>query len=159
MRVAHFINLYLYALVTGVFWGTWFSLSRSISSISPATFLEIGHTMIGNLGGPMRILMPAAIVANLVVVVMLFRRREKGGLAFAFAALLLLLVALVATLAVNVPIDAEIASWTVTTIPVNWPAIRDRWETYHVLRTFASLAGFACACAAAVWSGSSDRRP
>lgn len=151
MRVAQFINLYLYALVMGVFWGTWFSLSRSIASITPATFLEIGHTMIGNLGGPMPVLMPAAILANIVVAVMLFRRKEKGPLAFAFAALLLMLVALTATLAVNVPIDRQIQRWTVATVPVDWPAIRDRWETYHVLRTFASLVGFACACVAAVW--------
>lgn len=151
MRVAHLVNLYLYALVMGVFWGTWFSLSRSIASIAPETFLEIGHTMIGNLARPMSILMPAAILANIVVAVMLFRRKEKGPLAFAFAALLLMLMALAATLAVNVPIDRQIQEWTVATVPVDWPAIRDRWETYHVLRTFASLAGFACACAAAVW--------
>ena len=50
----------LFSLVTGVFWGTWFSLSRAIGALTPATFLEVGHTMIGNLGGPMSVLMPAA---------------------------------------------------------------------------------------------------
>jgi uncharacterized membrane protein len=156
MRVAHWVNLYLYALVTGVFWGTWFSLSRSIETIAPQTFLDIGHTMIGNLGRPMSVLMPAAILANIVVAVMLFRRKQKGPLAFAFVALLLMLVALAATLAVNVPIDRQIQGWTVATVPVDWQAIRDRWETYHVLRTFASLVGFACACAAAVWPARQD---
>ncbi len=31
-RLARFVHLFLYALVAGVFWGTWFSLSRSIAS-------------------------------------------------------------------------------------------------------------------------------
>jgi hypothetical protein len=37
VRVAQFVNVLLFALVMGVFWGTWFSLSRSIGSIRPDT--------------------------------------------------------------------------------------------------------------------------
>jgi hypothetical protein len=55
VRIVQFVNVLLFALVMGVFWGTWFSLSRSIASIRPETFLEIGHTMIANLGGPMSV--------------------------------------------------------------------------------------------------------
>jgi hypothetical protein len=46
MRIAQWINIVLLTLVAGVFWGTWFALSRSIASITPSTFLEIGRTMI-----------------------------------------------------------------------------------------------------------------
>ena len=59
LRIAYLINILLYALVMGVFWGTWFSLSRSIASIKPEVFLDIGHTMIANLAWPIRLLMPA----------------------------------------------------------------------------------------------------
>jgi hypothetical protein len=31
LRIAQFANVVLFALVMGVFWGTWFSLSRSIA--------------------------------------------------------------------------------------------------------------------------------
>ncbi|PYQ64759.1 MAG: hypothetical protein DMF54_13225 [Acidobacteria bacterium] len=34
MKIAQFVNVFLFALVAGIFWGTWFSLSRSISSIT-----------------------------------------------------------------------------------------------------------------------------
>ncbi len=47
-KIAQFINIFLFALVAGVFWGTWFSLSRSIASITSETFLEVGRTMIQN---------------------------------------------------------------------------------------------------------------
>jgi len=34
MKIAQFVNVFLFAMVAGIFWGTWFSLSRSISSIT-----------------------------------------------------------------------------------------------------------------------------
>ena len=43
-----FISILLSALVTGVFWGTWVSLSHSIASLTPKTFLTIGITLITN---------------------------------------------------------------------------------------------------------------
>jgi hypothetical protein len=61
LRVAAFVHVFLFALVVGVFWGTWFSLSRSMRALTASTFLEVGHTMIGNLGGPMAVLMPATL--------------------------------------------------------------------------------------------------
>lgn len=53
LRLRLFVHLFLFALVAGVFWGTCFSLNRSMNSINASTFLEVGDTMIANLGGPM----------------------------------------------------------------------------------------------------------
>lgn len=100
--------------------------------------------MIGNLALPMSILMPAALLSILPVLFVLFRRRNIAAFFLAVAGLLLFVLALVITLKVNVPIDNQIRQWTVTTLPSDWQAIRDRWEFYHGLRTFASLAGLAC---------------
>ena len=149
LRIAQFTNVVLFALVMGVFWGTWFSLSRSIASIRPETFLEIGHTMIGNLGRPMSILMPAALISSVIVIVALFRR-GRAAFYLATAGFLLMAGALVITLVVNVPIDYEIKQWTVNTLPGDWTATRDRWEFYHGLRTFISIAGLACVVASAL---------
>ncbi len=35
-KLVHFIALFLLMLVTGVFWGTWFTLTRSIEAFSLA---------------------------------------------------------------------------------------------------------------------------
>lgn len=75
---------------------------------------------------------------------------RMGAFFLATVGFLLFVVALVVTLVVNVPIDNEIKQWTLTTLPSDWEAIRDRWEFYHALRTFASLAGLACAFASAL---------
>ena len=42
MRILQLVSVMLFALVTGVFWGTWFSLGRSMDGITAATFLEVG---------------------------------------------------------------------------------------------------------------------
>jgi uncharacterized membrane protein len=144
MRIAQFISLLLYSLVSAVFWGTWLGLSRSIGGLSAATFLDIGHTMIANLGGPMPFLMPGAVLATLGLVLVLRRRRERLAVLLGTLALALLLGAMAITLLVNVPIDNQIHEWTIATLPSTWEGIRDRWEFFHGLRTFVSLAGLAC---------------
>ncbi len=155
LRVLQFLSLFLLALVTGVFWGTWFSLSRSIAALAPGTFLEIGHTMIRNLAWPMRILFPAALLATLLVLAELFRggggRRPGPAFLLTLAGLLLFVVALLATLLVNVPIDHQVTQWTVATLPSNWEEVRDWWQFYHSVRTFASLGGLALILAGAIF--------
>jgi anthrone oxygenase-like protein len=152
LRLAQFVHVFLFALVVGVFWGTWFSLSRSMSSITAPTFLEVGHTMIANLGGPMAVLMPATLLSAVPVLVFLYRLRRRTSFRLILVGVGLLVVALVMTLSVNVPIDYAIDRWTVDTLPSDWTSIRNRWEAYHAARTFVSLAGFGSALAAIVWS-------
>jgi uncharacterized membrane protein len=138
LKLAQFSTIILFALVMGVFWGTWFALSRSMAELRPETFLENGHAMIHNLGVPMSILMPLSLVSAVVLVV-LSPKRSKA-FALAVAALILMVCALLVTLGVEVPIDNRIEQWTVATLPSDWQAIRDRWEFYHTIRTFVSIA-------------------
>jgi len=159
VRIAQFVNVLLFALVMGVFWGTWFSLSRSIASIRPATFLEVGHTMIANLGGPMSVLMPAALASSVILLTVLFRQRGTGAFKLAAAGLVLMIGALVITLTVNVPIDNQINRWTMATLPDNWTSTRDKWEQYHAIRTFVSIGALGCVVASALrWTSAADRR-
>jgi uncharacterized membrane protein len=82
---------------------------------------------------------------------LLFRRRMMGAFFLASAGFLLFVVALLVTLMVNIPHRQPDKAVAVTNLPSDWPAIRDRWEFYHSLRTFASLAGLACAFASALF--------
>ncbi len=149
LKIAQFINIFLLFLVAGVFWGTWFSLARSITAFAPATFLEIGRVMIGNLGTPMSILMPLALLSTLPVLFLLYLQKSMAFY-LTLVGLALFVVALAITLLVNVPIDYQIMEWTAQTLPSDWEAIRDRWESYHVLRTFVSLGGLALILGAAL---------
>jgi len=141
LKLAQFSTIILFALVMGVFWGTWFALSRSIEGFRPQTFLDIGQTAIRNLAIPMRILMPLSLLSGLALLALL----PKRSLAFALAAagFLLMVCALIITLGVEVPIDNQIKVWTATTMPPDWQLLRDRWEFYHAMRTFVSIAAVA----------------
>jgi uncharacterized membrane protein len=156
IKAIQFVTLLLFSLVTGVFWGTWFSLSRSIALITPGTFLEVGRLMIANLGGPMSILMPAAVLSAVLLCALVFRRRNTRGSLFAGAAVVSMVIAMIITLAVNVPIDRQIHSWTIATLPADWNAIRDRWEYFHGLRTLVSLLALACLFASTLTTSEPD---
>jgi uncharacterized membrane protein len=148
-RAAQATTIVLFSLVMGVFWGTWFSLSRTMDQLSGETFVAVGHQMIRNLGVPMAILLPLALLSALVTLVLLRQGRTAAfwWLAAGFA---LMVAALVITLAVEVPIDNQIETWTAATLPGDWRSIQSRWELWHTIRTFASIAAVIAATISAV---------
>jgi uncharacterized membrane protein len=150
LKFIHFVNIMLYVLVAGVMWGTWLSLGRTMTGYEAATFLADGKHMIANLAAIMPVLMISAVVSSLVLVIVLFRRGASTAGWLAVAGLLALIGVIVVTLAVEVPIDNQIKTWTAETLPTDWEAIRLRWATFHTLRTFLSLAGVAAAVGAAL---------
>jgi uncharacterized membrane protein len=143
IRVAQATTVVLFALVMGVFWGTWFSLSRTMDQLSGETFVAVGHQMIQNLGMPMAILLPLALLSALVTLALLRQAGRAGAFWWALAGFLLMVAALVITLAVEVPIDDQIRTWTAATLPENWRSIQSRWQLFHTIRTFLSIAAVA----------------
>jgi uncharacterized membrane protein len=64
---------------------------------------------------------------------------------------------LVITLAVEVPIDNQIEAWTAATLPGDWRSIQSRWELWHTVRTFASIAAVIAVTVGAVVTRPDDR--
>ncbi len=150
VRLVHFVNVMLYVLVAGVMWGTWLSLGRTMTRYDATTFLADGKHMIDNLATVMAVLMICSAVVGLITVVLLFRQGSRAAGWLALVALVFLLGVLVVTLAVEVPIDNRIKTWTTDTLPSDWLDIRARWADFHTLRTFLSLGSVAAAVAAAL---------
>jgi hypothetical protein len=140
--ILQFLTLVLSALVLGVFWGTWFTLTRSIDSFSAAEFIHIGNVIIANVAVPMSMLMPSAIIIMFLSIWM-YRDRKSAAFYSAIFSLVLLLVTLLITLLVLVPIDNNIKQWTSESLPENWNLIRDRWDRFHFARTVTSFLSFA----------------
>jgi uncharacterized membrane protein len=150
IRAAQATTIVLFSLVMGVFWGTWFSLSRTMSQLSAETFVAVGHEMIQNLGGPMAILLPLALLSALVTLALLWRDRRAAAFWWLLAGFLLMVATLVITLVVEVPIDNQIETWTAATLPGDWRSIQSRWELFHTIRTFLSIAAVVAATISAV---------
>jgi uncharacterized membrane protein len=149
-KVTQFAALFLLTLVTGVFWGTWFTLTRSIEEFSTAEFIHIGKTIIENVAVPMRVIMPSCVVL-VILTAWLYPDKRSAGFYFSVAASLLIVITLLITLLIEVPIDHQIKTWTPSSVPSDWQSIRDRWQFFHTVRTFTSLASFASLALAIVF--------
>jgi uncharacterized membrane protein len=142
LKIFEFASLIFAALVMGVFWGTWFTLTRSIPDFSAAEFIHIGKTIIANVAGPMRILMPATLLFMLMAVWLSYRVNKSSFYLYAIS-FLLMVATLIITVGVEVPIDNQIKTWTETTVPANWESLRHTWDTFHTTRTFLSVSSLA----------------
>jgi len=130
-------------LVTGIFWGPWFSLHRSLKVFNIEEFIHIVKTLAGNLAVPMRIIMPLCIFLMLLSV-WFFPQKNSVAFYLNLVAFCLTVISLIITIVVEVPIVNQIKEWTTSTFPSNWETIRDRWVKFHVVRTFAAIISFAC---------------
>ena len=153
IRAAQATTIVLFALVMGVFWGTWFSLSRTMDQLSAETFVAVGHQMIRNLGVPMAILLPLALLSALITLTLLWPHRHAAAFWWLAAGFALMVAALVLTLAVEVPIDNQIQDWTAATLPGDWRSIQARWELFHTIRTFLSIGAVIAATVSATVAG------
>ena len=139
LKVIEFKSLMLAALVTGVFWGTWFTLTRSLENFSSSEFIHIGKNIIANVAMPMRILMPATLLFMLLAIWQSFKT-NKSSFYWYILSFVLMLASLIITVAVEVPIDNQIKTWAAETMPSNWQSLRHTWNQFHTLRTFTSIA-------------------
>lgn len=142
-------SLVLVMLVTGVFWGTWFTLTRSLENFPADHFIHIGQTIIHNVAGPMRVLMPLTLVVLLLLCIAY--RKERPAVYALLGAFFLMIVTLLITLLVEVPIDNQIRTWTSTSIPDNWTDLRATWKQFHAYRTLTSILSFGLLCIPALY--------
>jgi uncharacterized membrane protein len=140
VEIWELISIVLLALVGGLYWGPWLALSRSMASFEPDVFLAIVKRMSRNMAPLMTILMPAALLSTVPVLILSFGNRPSTFY-LTLAALALFLVTLLVTVLVEVPIVAQIETWSVTAMPANWQQLRDRWGDFHLLRIIPALAG------------------
>ena len=140
LKIAHLVSIFLSALVMGVYWGPWVALSRSFRTFEPDVFLAVVRRMSQNLAPLMTVLAPVALL-SVVPVLFLSYRTHPQTFFLSLMGLALFLVALVVTVGVEVPIVQRIEVCTVSTLPDDWPQLRDRWVAFHLIRVGASAAG------------------
>lgn len=142
-KLIYLIALFLLMLTTGVFWGTWITLTRSMESFSPDEFIHIGKVIIGNVALPMRIIMISCII-SIILALWYYRYKRSIGFYLGLTSFVFLIITLLITLIVLVPIDNDIKQWTPASIPPQWEYIRDKWQLFHAIRTVTSLISFGC---------------
>src|SRR5215212_10338407 len=92
----------LLVLVAGLFWGTWFSLSRTMYELPPEIFITIGKQIIKNVAIPMSIIMPASIIGLLILLIGSWRTKSVYFYCI-LTTLILFIIALIVTVVIEVP--------------------------------------------------------
>ena len=106
------------------------------------------------------VLLPLALLSALITLALLWPGGRTAPFWWLLAGFLLMVAALVITLAVEVPIDNKIEVWTAATLPGDWRSIQSRWETFHTIRSFLSIAAVVAATISlAVTARANDREP
>jgi len=140
-KLTQLLTLCLLLLLTGIFWGNWFSISRSFGAFSLPEYTHMAKTINQNLEIPMRFISISSIIF-MCLSTGLYSRKRSSEFYFGIVSIVFILIAILITLVVEVPINNQVITWTQVSAPSNWEIIRDRWQSFNIIRTFAALAGF-----------------
>jgi len=133
--IIRFLNIILVALLAGVSFGIWIGFNPSGLSIS--TYIEQQQNMLQSLRA---LLVSLVIITTLITILSAYLQRNNKSV---FISLIISAIFLIACILItrfgNKPIDDLIITWTKDSIPNNWTEFRDKWWSFHILRTIAEI--------------------
>jgi len=133
--IIRFLNIILVALLAGTSFGIWIGFNPM--NYSASTYIEQQQHLVASL---QTMLVSLVIIATLLTIASAFlqRKNRNNFIALIFAALFLLSCIFITRLG-NLPIQKEMLTWSANYFPENWTTLRDKWWTFHVMRTIAEL--------------------
>jgi len=133
--IIRFINIYIAALLTGVSLGIWIGFNPS--NLSASTYVEQQQNMIQSLN---LLLSSLAILITLITLVSAFIQKENKPVFISLiVAALFFIACIVISWFGNQPINNIVMTWTADTLPENWVSLRDKWWSFHIMRTITEL--------------------
>ncbi|MCB9046798.1 MAG: DUF1772 domain-containing protein [Chitinophagales bacterium] len=138
-RLIRFLNIIMAGLVSGVIFGIW--LGYNPAGLSAPTYIEQQQSVIRALNVLMPILGLITIVLTLLSA--LGAKKDKGRYYMLLLATALLIVSGLTTKFGNQPINSIVMTWDMHAAPDNWMALRDKWWSFHIIRTTTAVIAFA----------------
>ena len=133
--IIRFLNIVLVALLAGTSFGIWVGFNPA--NYSASTYIEQQQNLVASLNTSMVALV---IIATIVTIASAFLQRQNKMAFFALltAAFFLALCIVISRLG-NLPIQTEMLSWNLISPPDTWTEMRDKWWSFHIMRTVAEL--------------------
>ena len=133
--IIRFLNIVLVALLAGTSFGIWVGFNPA--NYSASTYIEQQQNLVASLNTSMVALV---IIATIVTIASAFLQRQNKMTFFALltAAFFLALCIVISRLG-NLPIQTEMLSWNLISPPDTWTEMRDKWWSFHIMRTVAEL--------------------
>jgi ABC-type transport system involved in multi-copper enzyme maturation permease subunit len=133
--LVRFLNIIVVALLAGVSFGIWIGFNPS--GLSATAYLEQQQNMLYSLRS---LLVFLVVVATLITLISAYLQRNNRPVVISLVIAAILLVAcILITRFGNKPIDDLVITWTIDTMPDNWTELRNKWWSFHILRTIAEI--------------------
>lgn len=135
--IIRFLNIILAALLAGTSFGIWIGFNPM--NLSPSTYIEQQQNTIQALNVLMITLIFSATIIT-IISAFLQKSNTPVVITLLIAALFFILCILISRFG-NQPINKIIMTWTTDSLPVNWSDLRDKWWSFHIMRTVAEVIG------------------
>lgn len=135
LSLIRFFNIIFSALLAGTSFGIW--LGFNPTNYSASTYIEQQQNLVLSLN---TLMISLVVITTVLTLVSAFLQRKYKPV---FATLLLAAAFLLSCIAItrfgNVPIQTEMLKWTASSLPDNWATLRDKWWSFHMMRTIVEL--------------------
>jgi ABC-type proline/glycine betaine transport system permease subunit len=135
ISVIRFLNIIVAALLAGISVGIWIGFNPL--DLSPSTYIEQQQNTIRSLN----VLMISLVVfATVITIISAFLQKgNKENLIVLLIASLFFISCILISRFGNQPINKIIMTWTTDSLPANLSELRDKWWSFHIMRTIAEL--------------------
>lgn len=150
-NTVRFFNIIVVALVAGTIFGIW--IGYNPKNLSAPTYIEQQQNAINALNTLMPLLGLIAILLTLTSAFL--QKKDKNTFIFLLTASVLLILSGLTTRFGNQPINSIVMTWDMNSPPGNWMELRDKWWTYHIIRSLTAITGLCLI----VWSSMKKDKP
>jgi hypothetical protein len=125
-------------LIAGTLFGIW--IGYNPKSFSVQTYVEQQQGAIKALNTLMPLL--GALTIILTIISAFLQKQNQTVFITLLIAAAFLIISGLATRFGNQPINSIVMTWDKITAPNNWSELRDKWWSFHLIRTLAAFIGF-----------------
>lgn len=145
MDVLGFLALVITGFASCAEFGSYAFVHPVIRQLPREHHLRVEQGLLDTFGRVMPVLMTLCVVLSIP-----YAARVPGGAMCiaAWASAASFSVALLSTIAFNVPINAATKRWDTGNPPEDWKEMRNRWELFQGVRSWLLLLGFVLLCLA-----------
>ncbi|MEO8764036.1 MAG: DUF1772 domain-containing protein [Ginsengibacter sp.] len=136
--ILRFLHVVISGLLAGILLAI--SLGYNPKNLSATTYIEQQQNAIRALNTLMPLIGLVTIILTLVSASM--QKDNKAVFAILLIAAILLVTGALVTRLGNQPINKIVMTWNAADPPNNWPELRDKWWSLHMIRTTTSLIAF-----------------
>ncbi|MEO6347396.1 MAG: DUF1772 domain-containing protein [Aquaticitalea sp.] len=136
--IVRFLNIFIVGLVAGTLFGIW--IGYNPLNLSDQTYVEQQQGVIIALNTLMPILGLSTIILTLISAFML-KDNKTVFIILVVAAVLLIISGLVTRFG-NQPINSTVMTWNKLDPPNDWYELRNKWWSWHIVRTISALLAF-----------------